>query len=278
MSDLTCFSVHYDDGVAELRLNRPAEKNSLIPPFWGELRTLVEEIDRESRARVIIVTSTGKHFSVGLDTKAFGSGMFGGPADHTEQGRKRARFYQGVKSLQETFTAIERARVPVIAAVQGACAGAALAMVAACDLRYATRDAFFLIAETNIGIVAEVGTLQRLPKVMPAGVVREMALRGMRLPADRAESLGLVNGLYQDHEALLAGARQVAREIAAKSPLTMWGIKHTLNHARDHAVEDGLDHVALWQAGMYFAGDTLATLQAKQEGTDPGFEELSPAP
>ncbi|MBL7487268.1 enoyl-CoA hydratase/isomerase family protein [Frankia sp. AgB1.9] len=275
---LTCFDVRFDGSVAHLRLNRPEQKNSLVPAFWAELRTLVEDIDRQASARVIVLSSTGRHFCAGLDLGVFDGGMFRAQGGGDEPGRKRAVLYQGIRSLQATFTALERARVPVIAAVQGGCVGAGLGLVAACDLRYATRDAFFLVQETNLGITAEVGQLQRLPKVMPEGIAREMAYRGMRLPAARAESVGFVNAVFDDHEALLDGVSEIAREIAAKSPLAVWGSKHSLNHARDHAVDDGLDLVALWQAGMYHPDDCLESLSAQQERRSPVFEDLRPIP
>jgi enoyl-CoA hydratase len=277
VSDLTSFDVRYDDGVAHLRLNRPEQKNAITLPFFDELKGLVEEIDREARARVIVLSSTGRHFCVGLDLTVFGTGAFRRTADG-ELGRRRASFYQTIRKLQDAFTVIEQSRIPVIAAVQGACAGAALALVSACDLRYATQDAFFLVAETNLGFPAEIGTLQRLPKLMPEGVVREIAYRGTRLPATRAEQVGFVNETFAGHDALLAGVSEIARDIAAKNPLGTWGTKHLLNHARDHAVDDGLDLVALWQAGMYFPDDTLATLQARKEGRAVSYENLRPAP
>lgn len=274
---LTCFDVRYEDGVAYLRLNRPEHKNSLIPSFWTELRTLVTDIDREARARVIVISSTGRHFCAGLDLGLFDGGMFRA-SDDGEPGRKRAVLYQGIRSLQETFTAVERARVPVIAAIQGGCVGGGIGLAAACDLRYATRDAFFSLQETNIAITADVGQLQRLPKVMPEGVVREMAFRGIRLPADRAEAIGFVNAVHDDHDTLLAAVAEIAREIAAKSPLAVWGAKHAINHAREHTVDDGLDMVALWQAGMYHPNDSLESLRARKEERAPAFEDLRPAP
>jgi enoyl-CoA hydratase len=275
---LTCFDVRYDGGVAHIQMNRPEQKNTLIPAFWAELRTLVQEIDDEARARVIVLSSTGRHFCAGLDLGVFDGGMFRATDGGDEPGRKRAVLYQGIKSLQETFTAIERARVPVIAAVQGGCAGAGVAMVCACDLRYATSDAFFVVAETNIAITAEVGTLQRLPKVLPDAIAREMAFRGMRLPATRAEAVGFVNATFDDHDALLAGVSSIAQEIASKSPLAEWGSKHSLNHARDHSVDDGLDLVALWQAGMYYPDDCMEAMRAQREGRAADFEDLRPAP
>jgi enoyl-CoA hydratase len=273
----TCFDVHYDGGVAYLRLNRPEQRNSLTPSFWAEFRTMVEQIDREARARVLVLSSTGRHFCAGLDLGVFDGGMFRATGGG-EPGRRRAVLYQGIRSLQETFTALERARIPVIAAIQGGCVGAGIGMVSACDLRYATRDAFFLVQETNIAVTAEVGQLQRLPKVMPEGIAREMAYRGMRLPAARAETVGFVNAVFDDHDALLAGVSEIAQEIAAKSPLAIWGAKHSLNHVRDHSVGEGLDLVALWQAGMYHPDDTLESLRAQRERRVPVFEELRPAP
>jgi enoyl-CoA hydratase len=275
---LTCFDVRYANGVAHLQLNRPDQRNTLIPPFWAELRALVEDIDREARARVILLSSTGRHFCAGLDLSVFDGGMFRAAEGGTEPGRKRAVLYQGIKSLQASFTAIERARLPVIAAVQGGCVGASVAMVAACDLRFATDDAFFLVQETNIAITAEVGTLQRLPKVMPDAIAREMAFRGMRLSAAKAERVGFVNDTFASYDELLAGATAVAEEIASKSPLAVWGSKHALNHARDHSVDDGLDAIAMWQAGMYFPDDCLEAMTAQRERRAPDFEDLRPIP
>lgn len=275
---LTCFDVRYDDGVAHLQLNRPDAKNTLVPSFWTELRELVESIDREARARVIVLSSTGRHFCAGLDLGLFEGGMFRAVGGGDEPGRKREVLYQGIRGLQQTFTSLEQARVPVIAAIQGGCIGAAVAMVAACDLRYSTADAFFVVQETNLGITAEVGTLQRLPKVMPDGVAREMAYRGMRLPAARAESVGFVNAVFDDHDALLSGVAEIAAEIASKSPLAVWGSKHALRHARDHSVDDGLDAVALWQAGMYYPDDAIESLRAREEARSPSFEDLRPTP
>lgn len=275
---LTCFDVRYQGQVAYLQLNRPEQKNSLIASFWAELRTLVEDIDRQARARVIVVSSTGKHFCAGLDLGVFEGGMFRANGGGDEPGRKRALLYQGIRSLHETFLALQRSRTPVIAAVQGGCVGGGVSLAAACDLRYATRDAFFLLQEVNIAITPDVGQLHWLSKVMPDAIVREMAYRGMRLPAARAEQVGFVNQLFDDHDALLAAVTGIATEIAEKSPLPVWGSKHMINHARDHSVEDGLDLVALWQAGMYHPDDTKETLRARQEERSALYENLRPTP
>ncbi|MCZ8377347.1 enoyl-CoA hydratase-related protein [Mycobacterium sp. CPCC 205372] len=275
---MTCFDVRFEGEVAHLRLNRPEQRNSLIPSFWAELRTLVQDIDRNARARVIVISSTGKHFCAGLDLGVFDTGMFRAGGEGDEPGRKRALLYEGIRSLPETFLALQRARVPVITAIQGGCIGAAVSLAAASDLRYATRDAFFLLQEINIAITPDVGQLHWLSKVMPDGLVREMAFRGARLAAERAEQVGFVNEVFDDHETMIAAVSEIASEVAAKSPLPMWGSKHVINHAREHSVEDGIDLVALWQSGMYHPDDTKESLRARQEGRTAIYENLRPAP
>lgn len=277
---LTCFKLSYEGAVAHLQFNRPEANNTLIPAFWSELSEVVRDIDTNSKARVIVISSSGRHFSAGLDLSVFDKGMFrGGPeAENIETGRKRALLYQGIKLLQETFTTIEKARIPVLAAIQGGCVGAAVSLAAACDLRYVSRDAFFLMGEINIGITAEVGQLQRLPRVMPEGLVREMAYRGKRLAAERAETVGFANELFEDHEALVAGTLAIAAEIAAKSPLAVWGAKQSIRFAREHSTDSGLEQIALWQAGMYYPDDCKESMQAKQEGRDAVFDDLLHSP
>ncbi len=274
-----CFDVAYDGAVAHLRLVRPDKRNALVPAFWTQLRTIVQDLDAGSRARAIVISSTGPHFSAGLDLSVIeGDGMFRAGSVSTEPGRKRALLYQGIRSLQETFTAIERARVPVIAAIQGGCVGAAVALAAACDLRYAAADAFFLLPEVGLGITPDVGQLQRLPRLLPDAVVREMTYRGTRLSAARAESLGFVNAVFDDHDSVLAAVSAIATEITANSPLAVWGAKHALGFAREHTVDDGLEQIALWQAGMYHPDDSLHTLQAQRAGRTPTFDDLLAAP
>jgi enoyl-CoA hydratase len=277
----TCFDVSHDGAVAHLRFNRPDQRNTLTPAFWTELPGLIRSIDDEARARVIVISSTGPHFSAGLDLSVIeGGGMFRAstePTEPTEPGRVRARLYQGIRTLHDTFAAIDEARVPVLAAIQGGCIGGAVSLAAACDLRFATREAFFLLAEVNIAITPDVGQLQRLPRVLPDALVREMAYRGTRLDAVRAESVGFVNALYDDHQTLLDEVSAIAAEIAAKSPLAVWGAKRAISYAREHTVADGLDQIALWQAGMYHRDESLTALTAKRDNTTPGFDDLLPS-
>ena len=269
-----CFDVSLDGGIAHLRLNRPDALNSMIPAFWRELPAIVRELDAGGEARVVVISSTGRHFTAGMDLSVFTSPQFA--AQPGEVGRSRANLRLGVLELQESFSCLERARMPVIAAIQGGCIGGGVDMVSACDMRYATRDAFFCIQEINIGMTADVGTLQRLPKIVPSGVVRELAYTGRRMPAARAREVGLVNEVFDDQATLLEGVMQVAREIAARSPLAVWGSKEMITYARDHSVADSLDHIATWQTGMFQPGDMMETFKAKQEKREPRFPDLLP--
>jgi enoyl-CoA hydratase len=268
-----CFEVELRDHVAQLRLCRPESLNTMIPAFWSELPAIVKDLDRDGEARVIVLSSTGKHFTAGMDLSVFS----GGPGQTKgEVGRLRANLRLGVLELQESFSCLERARMPVLAAIQGGCIGGGVDMISACDVRYATRDAFFCIQEINIGMTADVGTLQRLPKIVPEGVVRELAYTGRRMPAERAREVGLVNEVFPDQAALLDGVMQVAREIAARSPLAVWGSKEMLNYSRDHSVADSLNYIATWQTGMFQAADMAEAFRARQEKRDPAFDDLLP--
>ncbi|WP_235490283.1 enoyl-CoA hydratase-related protein, partial [Frankia sp. AvcI1] len=158
------------------------------------------------------------------------------------------------------------------------CLGGGLDLITACDLRYATADAFFVVQETNIGITADLGTLQRLPTLIPAGVARELAYTGRRLPAARARELGLVNEVFDDHDALLAGVREIAAEIAARSPLAVWGSKESLLYARDHDVAAGLDQIATWQTGAFQAEEVAEAMRGRAGGHAPDYPDLPAVP
>jgi len=273
MSDYTCFDVSTDAGVATVTLCRPDELNTMIPSFWKELPALIHDLDTSGEVRVVVLASTGRHFSAGMDLSVFGGGPGGGGA---EVGRVRANLRAGVLHLQGTFSVLEKARIPVLAAIQGGCVGGAVDMVTACDIRYATEDAFFCIQEINLGMTADVGTLQRLPKLIPEGVCRELAYTGRRMPAAEAKAVGLVNDVFKDHEALLDGVGEVARQIAGQSPLAVWGSKEMITYARDHSTADSLDHIATWQAGLFQPADMVEALAAKGAGREPNFDDLLP--
>lgn len=279
-----CFDVEITDKVAHVRLNRPDAMNSMIPSFWMELPQIVREIDDEASARAIVVSSTGKHFSAGMDLAVFTGGgasaESGNPLEgrSSEAGRRRAYLRQSAMMLQESFSAFEKARMPVLAAIQGGCVGGAVDMVTACDCRYATEDAFFVIQEINIGMTADVGTLQRLPKLIPEGVARELAYTGRRMPAARAKEIGLVNEVYATHDEMLSAVLETAAEIASKSPLAIWGTKEMINFTRDHSVADALNYIATWQTGMFQPGDMMETFAAKGDKRDAEFDDLLPNP
>ena len=267
----TCFGLDVTEGVAHLQLSRPEAYNSMVPDFWTELPEVVKGLDDTGEARVIVLSSTGKHFCAGMDLAVFTSGSSG---SQPEGAHGRGALRERVLELQETFSCLEKARMPVLAAIQGGCIGGGVDMVSACDVRYASRDAFFCIQEINIGMTADVGTLQRLPHLIPSGMVRELAYTGRRLPADQALEIGLVNQVWDDHAGLVEGVLEIAKEIASKSPLAIWGSKEMLNHTRDHTVQEGLEHIATWQSGMFRPSEMAEAFEAKAQKRDAKFANL----
>jgi enoyl-CoA hydratase len=270
------FDVTIADGVVHLRLNRPDKLNTMNRAFWGVLPKIVRDIDDNARARVIVISSAGKHFSAGMDLEVFAeNGALAAGAD-TDPHVANEAFRHKVKSLQDTFSCLDAARIPVLAAIQGGCIGGAVDMTSACDIRYCTTDAFFCIQEINIAITADVGTFPRLCKLIPEGWVRELAYTGRRLTADKAKAIGLVNEVYSDHAAMIAGVLATAREIAAKSPLAVAGSKAMINYARDHTSADALDYIALWQSGMLARAHMREAFAAQQDKRPPRFPDLAP--
>lgn len=261
------------DAIAHLVFNRPEAMNSMNADLWREIPEAIAAVDHAASARVIVISSTGKHFTAGMDLGVFNAA---GPHKEAEMGRKRAHLRQDILRLQETFSIFERVRMPVIAAVQGGCIGAGVDMITACDMRYATEDAFFCIQEINLGITADVGTLQRLPKIIAPGIARELAYTGRRMGAQEAKQCGLVNEVFANHAEMMAGVNAVAREIASKSPLGIAGTKEMLNYARDHSVADGLNYIATWQAGMFFSADLKESMVARSAKRDADYDDLLP--
>ncbi len=273
-----CFTVSIDAGVAHIQLKRPEAMNSMTRAFWNELPAIVKDIDDNARARCIVISSTGKHFSSGMDLSVFAAGGLGGGVAATEAERQTAgeSLRRQVHSLQDAFSCLDQARMPVLVAVQGGCIGGAVDMTSACDIRYATKDAFFCIQEINIGMTADVGTFPRLCKLIPEGWVRELAYTGRRLPAQKALEIGLVNALFDTHEALLAHVMETAREIAAKAPLAVAGSKVMINYARDHSIKDALDYIATWQVGMFSPALMQEAFAAQQQKREANFPDLLP--
>lgn len=261
-------------GVARLTLNRPERMNTMDPGFFPALRDAVRALDGAGQTRVLVLGSTGKHFSAGMALDVFaGDNM---PMLDLSTARKRQAFQTGLRRLMACFDAIDEARFPVICAVQGGCIGGALDLAAACDIRLCTADAFFTVQEIHIGMVADLGSLQRLPKLMPQGVARQMAYTGERVGADRALAIGLVNAVLPDAAALAAHAADLAAQIAAKSPLAIAGSKLALNQARDHGTAEALQQMTLLQSAIFDIdemGRAISAWKAKQPAV---FEPLSP--
>ncbi len=271
---MTCFDVTIENAVAHIVLNRPDAFNAMNRAFWNELPALVRDIDENAKARVIVISSTGKHFTSGMDVSVFAEGGVTVAGDDPYV--KAEAFRALVKLLQGSFTCLDDARMPVIAAIQGGCIGAGVDMTSACDIRYCTEDAFFQIAEVNIGMTADVGTFPRLCKLIPEGWVRELAYAGRRLPAAKAKEIGLVNEAFPTQEAMLAHVMELAREIAEKSPLAVAGSKRMINYARDHSIADALDYIATWQAGMFSPQHIAEAFAAKTGKRAANFPDLAP--
>lgn len=270
----TCFDVSIKDHIAHIVINRPDKRNAMVPAFWDELPAIIADIDDNAEARVIVLSSTGPHFTAGMDTSAFGDASLVDTDERSKRIQHGTRFYNDVKRLQKTFSCLEECRIPVLAAIQGGCIGGGVDLITACDMRYATEDAFITIFETNIGMTADVGTFPRIAKLIPEGVARELAYTGRRMPAAEAQSVGLVNRVYPDHEALLAGVMEVAADIASKAPLTTYGNKRMMTYARDHSTADGLDYIAIWNASMLQIEEIQEAMRANQEKRPGDFVDL----
>ena len=274
MNKLTCFDVSIENGIAHISMNRPDQLNSMIRVFWKELPDLIKEIDKNSDARVIVLSGQGKHFSAGMDLATFV------PPKKSEvevdPARQREVFYHEVLELQDAFTALEECRMPTIASIHGACVGGAIDMVAACDMRYCSEDAFFKIAEVDIGIAADVGTLQRLPSLIPLASLRELAFTGRKFNSSEAKSLGLVNEVFESHETLANEVQKIALNIAKKSPLVTRVIKKQINYARDHSVRDSLEFHATWNASLISGKDMQEAMTSYMNKTEGDFDDLEP--
>ncbi|WP_164156035.1 crotonase/enoyl-CoA hydratase family protein [Sandarakinorhabdus rubra] len=260
------------DGIARITLNRPAELNTMNGDFWPEMVRVFHAIEHDMDVRCVIIASTGKHFTAGLDLNW--AGQNAAASRGGDLGRQREAFRRHVKELQDSFNVIDNCRVPVIAVTQGGCIGGGVDLVTACDLRICTADAFFTIQEINVAIVADVGTLQRIPFLLPQGLVRELAYTGRRFPAAEAAKWGFVNRVEETHQAALDAAEAMAREICSKSPLAITGIKQVLNYGRDHSVADGLEYVAVWNAGMLQGEDMAEAVKAQMTKQTARFGNL----
>jgi enoyl-CoA hydratase len=270
----TCFTIAIENQVAHLQLCRPDELNSMNIAFWKELPEALRAIDDNALVRVLVISSSGKHFSAGMDLSVFqnmGASFTGEPGRRAEKARRH------ILQLQDAFNALEESRIPVLVATHGGVIGGAVDMICACDSRYCTQDAFFCIKETEIGMTADVGTLQRLPHLIPQGLARELAYTGRKMMAEEAKSCGLVNQIFPNQDAMLKAVIKIAQTIANHSPLAVAGCKAMLNYSRDHSVSDSLDYMATWQSGMLQMPDVMEAMSAAKEKRMPVYDNLLPA-
>ncbi|MCZ2412668.1 MAG: enoyl-CoA hydratase/isomerase family protein [Burkholderiales bacterium] len=266
------FRLEIADRVARLTLDQPARMNAMSPSFWRELDAILDTLQREAPARALVLDASGKHFCAGMALEAFGSAI----APDESSAASRANIAPLLAGMQRTFDRLAELRMPVLAAIQGACIGGGVDLVCTADMRYCTRDAFFCVQEINIGMAADLGTLQRLPRLIPEGMARELAYTGRRLPAERALSLGLVNEVFDDTDAMLAGVMQIAREIGSKPPVAIWATKQAIDYARDHSVADGLRQMGWLQSGLWDTAAVAEAIRARAEKREPVFADLAP--
>lgn len=269
-----CFNFNINNKIAHLQLNRPDSMNTMQPVFFRELVTILQGLQREANARVLIISSTGKHFTAGMALDVFAANNLS-IDDSNAAGRSNIAVI--LQEMQQYFNLIEQLRMPVISAIHGGCIGGGVDMICASDIRLASSDAFFCIQEINIGMTADLGTLQRLPKLIPEGIVHEMAYTGRRLSAARALAVGLVNEVFDTQESMLGAAHKMAEEIAQKPPVAIWGSKQAIHYARDHSTHDALQQMGWLQSGIWQSSNLMEAFMAKQQGRPTEFGDLPAA-
>ncbi|PKM05411.1 MAG: enoyl-CoA hydratase [Gammaproteobacteria bacterium HGW-Gammaproteobacteria-6] len=259
MPEFETLLVEQHGKIAHVRINRPEKINAMNAVFWEEMVKVFDWVDQADSVRVVVLSGSGKHFSAGIDLAMLSQAA----SDmHKDIGRKAEQIRRNVLRLQASFNAVDNCRKPVIAAIHGYCIGGAIDLITACDMRYSTADAQFSIKEIDMGMTADVGTLQRLPHLIGDGMMRELAYTGRLFDGKEAAQLGLVNRTWDDHDALLAGVMAVAEQIAGKSPLAVRGTKEMIRYSRDHSVEDGLNYIATWNAAMLQSEDLKLAMMA----------------
>ncbi|WP_417476838.1 enoyl-CoA hydratase-related protein [Maricaulis sp.] len=263
------FSIVQDGAIARLTLTRPERANALGSAFWRDFPIAIDALNQAGRTRVLLIESEGRHFCSGMDTDAFTS------LGKSDSAHDRFQFRSNLLVLQETLTKLEQANFAVVVAIQGACLGGGLDLVLACDIRVCSENASFGVEETNIAIVADLGSLQRGVHALPYGVMCDMALTGRRMPAAEAARYGLVSSIEADDAACRARAAEIAQTIASKSPLMTVGIKRSLQNARDAALADGLRFIADWNSGMFSPAEVGEALTARMEKREAVFQSMA---
>jgi Delta3,5-Delta2,4-dienoyl-CoA isomerase len=261
------FEIERNAHVATVWLARPEARNAMGPAFWDELPRVMEELGADENVRAIVIAARGQHFTVGLDLKAMGQGI----VDSSSGAGARKRLLDFILKIQRTVTTVARCEKPVIAVAHGYCIGGGIDLLTACDIRYAAADVTFGIRETRMAMVADVGTLQRLPGIIGRGQVAELAFSGDDFGAERAKAMGFVNDVYPDQPSALAAAQGLAARIAANSPLAVTGTKRVLEYCADKSVEDGLTYVATWNAAFVASEDLQEAMTAFLQKRAPSF-------
>jgi enoyl-CoA hydratase len=271
MASFETLTLSVGDHIATVRLNRPEKLNAMNAAMWNDIRSAFRHVDETPEIRVAILEGEGKAFTAGIDLQM----MLGVGAQVRDDcdGRTRENLRRVILDLQDTLTSLERCRKPVLAAVHGACVGGGIDLISCADMRYCSADAWFTIKEIDIGMVADVGTLQRLPRLIGEGMARELAYTARKFDAAEAKEMRLVNRVFESPEALRAGVREIAAQIAAKSPLSVRGVKEMITYARDHSVADGLNYVATWNAAMLMSADLQAAMMAGMSKSTPHFKD-----
>ncbi|MFF3228727.1 crotonase/enoyl-CoA hydratase family protein [Nocardia suismassiliense] len=271
MTDWQAFTVETKDHVAQVTLTGPGKGNAMGPDFWRELPEIFQALDADPEVRAIVLTGSGKHFSYGLDLPAM-SGMFGPLMAERALAAPRTEFLVELRKMQGAVTAVADCRKPVIAAISGWCIGGGLDLIAAVDIRYASADAKFSLREAKVAIVADIGSLQRLPGIIGEGQLRELAYTGKDIDAARAEKIGLVNEVFADQDAALDAAHATAREIAVNPPLVVQGVKDVLDQRRKDEVAAGLRYVSAWNSAFLPSQDLTEAIKAVFEKRAPEFK------
>jgi enoyl-CoA hydratase len=260
-----------ENGIAIVRLNRPDKANAMNLAMWHEIRQAFQWIDQSPEARVAILEGEGKTFTSGIDLQMM-MGL-GAQIENDCDGRTREALRRVILDLQDTLSSLERCRKPVLAAVHGACIGGGIDLITCADMRYCSADAYFTIKEIDIGMCADVGTLQRLPRLIGEGMARELAYTARKVDAAEAREIRLVNRVFATPEALRVGVLEIAATIAAKSPLAVRGTKEMITYARDHSVADGLNYIATWNAAMLMSNDLQEAMMANMAKRPPEFKD-----
>lgn len=263
------YKVSIENHIASVAFNRPHKANSLNEEAWMEMKTIFETLHKDPEVRVIVLSGEGKHFCAGIDLSML---MDISQFSESCEGRKRERVREKIIFLQDCITAIEKCRKPVLAAIHGSAVGGAVDIISACDMRYCTNDAYFSIQEINLGLVADIGTLQRLPKIINPGIMAELAYTGRKVFGAEAKEIALVNRVYDDKESMMEEVMGIAKEIATKSPLCIRGTKEILLYTRDHTVDESLNYMVAWNASMLLSNDIFEAMAAYMQKRTPEFE------